>query len=276
MRLALLGGVLVLAAGHALACPIPELPLHLVTDDSFDRPATRAVLELVGRAASLDAVRARARSPELGRELAALPPIEPYVSAEAFRVAVRLRQLDCAVIRGAPANDKLFRSIANEALAVIRALDASQPIVLYVKDFGTSKPLVLPAGASLGARRSMIFLPPPLTREEHLRTAYQRRVGVGVLFGVSAIALGGAIAATVATVGAYRSCRAPDAPFFCDVGVELGIFGTVLLYSAALGTALPAGLLLWSAREHERSARAPTLSWSASSSGASVSLRFRF
>lgn len=77
----------------------------------------------------------------------------------------------------------------------LRALDASEPRIVYLDGLDASKPLVLRLDGVRGVRR----LQPPLTPEEHLRAAHRRRIGAAVLFGISAIA----------TVSSPRSCTSP-------------------------------------------------------------------
>src|SRR2546429_647955 len=121
-------GVALLLSRSAAACPIADVKLLAASDKSFDRATTRAILDLIQRIAPLDAERARARAPELGRELGGLVPSERYVSVDAFRLAVRLRQLDCAALRGGPINFDLFSEIAREAGNAIRGLDAGAQV----------------------------------------------------------------------------------------------------------------------------------------------------
>lgn len=258
---------------HADECPLPQIAVRSTAsgDAGFDVGYSR---ELVGGlivAAERDAARALADRRTVGAEVAALGRggDDRLAAYEALSLAIRLRQLDCAVWSNrVAAPNALYRSIADDGRAQIARLGGAAPILAPPEpsDWRLPAPTILP--------------PKPDPKINPAHRALDYKVGGGVLLGAATAFVAGAIALTVeaARWQAPPPCTADD--WFClnDLDralhdLNVGAAAAMWLFGAV--STVAGGALIYSGNRWAEKARL-TPSLAVGPGGGSVGMRLSF
>jgi hypothetical protein len=245
-------------AAWAATCAVPEVNVAVAPrGGSFDPVGSRRFGDLLIMTAQHDAERARGDRSQLGSELANTSRDELYsVSYDLFTLAVRLRQLDCAVARGQPPGDSdaLYAAIADEARAFVAPLPPAPPL----------KPPPPPAPPN----------PRRLARGYGLGGAFALAAGAGILAGAVKLSL------QVASWKPPQDCQPDNMSIFCELGNSLDrdthkleIAADVMLWIGGIGSAVAGATLAAKGFQWDDRVR-PSLSLSPTGGSLGVQVRF--
>ena len=238
-------------------------------DRTIDVKYAREVVGALVVAAERDRVRARADHLSVGAELARFAERDRrVVSLDVLTMAVRLRQLDCAVWAGRVGDgERLSRDFDADARALLAKLGGEPP------------PVTLPP-------LSEWRLPPPKLPPQAFMTPRKLRddardfnIGGGILVASGAAFLAGGLALTIVSARTQiQPCSPQDFICFNDLDEGLRdtgiVVGALLLAAGATATISGATLLYKAHGWTERARLQPTVSVAPNGGFAGVRLQF--
>ena len=183
-----------LSVARADECPLPQIAIASTPreDASFDVEYSIERVEGLIAAAERDAERARADRLTVGAEVAALDRDDKdrLAAYEVLSLAIRLRQLDCAVWSGRVATPApLYRALADDARSLLALLGGTAPPPSIAAGSGWRLPPPKPAKPAKPGERERPINPASRARDY--------RVGGGIVLGAAAAFVASALALTI-------------------------------------------------------------------------------